>query len=99
MPLEIPTRRVNRFIEHRGEYRDIDEVDRPYRVETDVFNEDKGCREDRRVYLTDYEILEAGGIQTFFNDDGSRKKGAWPYDPSKKAVAKKKAKKKAAKKK
>ena len=97
MPLEIPKRKEVVFNEVRGEYREVEIEDRPYRLIRNQFIERKGSYEDVKEFLTDYEVLEAGGLQAFFNSDGSRKKGAWPYDP--KAVVKKKTKKKAAKKK
>jgi hypothetical protein len=105
MALKIPTRTERTFVEHRGEYRDIEVEDRPYRVIDRKFIEHKGCHEDIVEYLTDAEILEHGGIKRFFNDDGSRRKGSWPFDPDtapaprSKKKAKRKAKKKAAKKK
>ena len=80
--LKIPARTERLFNEVRGEYRDIKVEDRPFWIEKNVFNEDKGHREDRKVFLTDYEILEAGGLAAFFTKDGKRKAGAWPEDPN-----------------
>lgn len=103
MSLEIPTRKMVVFNEVRGEYREQDVEDRPYRILKDQFIEYKGCYEDVKEYLSDMEILEAGGIKRFFNDDGSRRDGSWPFDPDtapaprKKKKAKRKAKKKASK--
>jgi hypothetical protein len=98
MGLKIPTRTENQLIEHRGERRDVQVEDRPFRLLKDQFIEHKGTVEDVEVPLTDFEILEAGGIKRFFNDDGSRRKGSWPYDPDVKPGSRKKAKKKAKKK-
>lgn len=104
MGLKLPTRTEVQFIEHRGENREVEVEDRPYRVLENEFNENKGIYEDIERPLTDYDILEAGGLQTFFNDDGTRKNEAWPYDPdkvvksAKNRPAKKKAKKKTGKK-
>jgi hypothetical protein len=104
MSLEIPKRKQVVFNEVRGEYREQMVEDRPYRVLPNQFIERKGIYEDVREYLTDWEILEAGGIKRFFNDDGSRRDGSWPFDPDtapaprSKKKAKRKAKKKAKKK-
>lgn len=98
MALEIPTRIQRTFIEHAGIYRDVEVEDRPYRVLERRYIERKGCYEDIEQPLTDTEILEAGGIKRFFNDDGTRREGSWPYDPSvKPAPKKKKAKRKSSK--
>jgi len=79
MALKIPTRTERKFIENRGEWRDVEVEDRPYRVEHQ-FIERKGCHEDVQIPLTDLEIYEAGGWSAFFNEDGTRKAGAWPGD-------------------
>lgn len=108
--LQIPTRTEVRFNEVRGENQAVEVEDRPFRLLENQFNELKGIYEDVEEPLTDYEILEAGGIKRFFNDDGSRREGSWPFDPdtapaprskkkAKRKAAKKKAKKKTAKKK
>lgn len=96
--LKIPTRTVKKLIEHRGTYGDVQVEDRPFRLLKNQFIEHKGCYEDVVEPLTDYDILEAGGIKRFFNDDGSRRDGSWPYDPDVKPGTRKKAKKKAKKK-
>lgn len=81
--LTLPTRTERKFIEHRGIYDDVEVEDRPYRVEFGVFNEARGERQDRMVLLSDMDILLAGGLTHFFNEDGSRKDGAWPEFPVK----------------
>ncbi len=96
MALEIPKRIKKQFMENRGTYEDIEVVDRPYRLVTE-FNELRGEVQTRKVPLLDHEILEAGGIKRFFNDDGSRRDGSWPYDPDVKPAPKKKRKKKSSK--
>jgi hypothetical protein len=99
MALEIPKVTRVEFNENRGEYREVQVEDRPCRLLTNQFNEDKGWYEDVEVPLTDMEILEAGGIKRFFNDDGSHRDGSWPYDPDVKPATRKKKKKKKAKRK
>lgn len=95
--LAIPTRKKTVFIEHRGEYREVDVEDRPYRILKNQFIERKGCYEDVREELSDTEILIAGGIKRFFNEDGSRRDGSWPYDPDVKPASRKKKARKASK--
>lgn len=103
MGLKFPMVERKAFIEHRGEYRMVEVEDRPYRV-VEEFDELRGERREIQVELTDIEVLEAGGIKRFFNDDGTRRDGSWPYDPDtapaprSKKKAKRKAKKKASKK-
>lgn len=104
--LTLPVRIEKKFIEARGTYRDVAVEDRPYRVMENQFNEQKGIYEDRELPLSDMEILLAGGLEVFFNSDGSRVDANWPWTgedkstrPAKKKVAKKKAKKKVSKKK
>ena len=74
-----------------------------------VFNEVRGEYREQMVEDRPYRVLlnqfiEAGGIKRFFNDDGSRRDGSWPFDPDtapaprSKKKAKRKAKKKAKKK-
>lgn len=82
MALKIPTRTERRFIENRGEHRNIEVEDRPFRRAENQFIEHKGCYEDVDTPLTDYEILESGGLEAWFNPDGSRKAGLWPVDES-----------------
>ena len=100
--LKLPTRTVNQFNEVRGEYRDVQVEDRPYRILENQWMELKGTYEDVREYLTDMEILVAGGLDVFFDDDGERLDVNWPWtgtDQRKpKKAAKKKVKKKAKKK-
>ena len=109
--LQIPTRTETQFNEVRGENREVEVQDRPFRLLERQWNELKGIYEDVEKPLTDYEILEAGGLQVFFKDDGSRIDANWPWSgadkrpkkaakkvPTKKKVAKKKAKKRVSKK-
>lgn len=98
MPLKLPTRTERKLIEHRGIYDDVQVEDRPFRLMTNQLIEHKGTYEDVEVPLTDYEILEAGGLKRFFLDDGSRRDGSWPYDPDVEPGTRKKAKRKAKKK-
>jgi len=81
--LVLPTRSQRKFLENRGTYADVQVEDRPYRIAEHQFNERRGIYEDVMVPLSDYEILEAGGIEKFFNKDGSRKGGekVWPELP------------------
>lgn len=98
--LTLPTRIEKKFIEVRGEYRDVPVEDRPYRVMKNQFNELRGIHEDKALPLSDMEILLAGGIEVFFTPDGKRVEANWPWTGEdarptpvapKKAPAKKKA--------
>jgi len=106
--LVLPTKIESKFIEVRGEYRDVAVEDRPYRVRENQFNELRGEYGDVEAPLTDMEIMLAGGLEIFFKADGSREAVNWPWTgedkrtrkaAAKKAPAKKKAKKKVSKKK
>jgi len=93
--LEIPTRTERKLIEHSGMYRDVEIIDRPYRVLERQFSERRGCHEDVVEFLTDWEIIEAGGLDVFFKD--GKRTVNWPWTGEDRRV-KKKAKKKAKKK-
>lgn len=91
--MEIPKRTERVFNEMRGEYRDIQIEDRPYRLLERQYSERKGCYEDVEVPLTDMEIMEAGGLEVFF--DGDKRTVNWPWSgKDKRKVAKKKVSKK-----
>lgn len=99
--VSIPKVRQKRFNELRGTTEEVEVEDRPYRIIENEFDELKGHPVDRKVFLTDYEILEAGGIREFFDANDKRIDGMWPYtgERVRKAPAKKKTKKKVSKKK
>ena len=105
--LVLPTRTENKLIEERGERRDVQVEDRPFRLLKNQFIEHKGIYDDVEAPLSDMEILLAGGLEVFFNSDSEREAENWPWTgedkrkkkAAKKAPAKKKAGKKAAKKK
>lgn len=95
--LTLPTRTANRFVEHRGTYDEVQVEDRPFRVLENQFIEHKGVYEDVEQPLTDMEILLVGGVDVFFDANGKRKAGNWPWtgeDKAKKVVKKKKRAKK-----
>ena len=80
-----PTRTERQFIEHKGQFEDVEVPDVPQITET-VFNESKGIYEEQTRNMTDAEIVENGLVP-----DAAKK-------PAKKKAKKKPAKKKAKKK-
>lgn len=101
--LTLPTRTERQMNEVRGEYRNVQVEDRPYRLLKNQFNELRGTYEDVKAPLSDMEILLAGGLEVFFDADSKHIEANWPWagedKRTRKAAAKKKPAKKKAKKK